>query len=76
MTSEDAVTTIQNAGKYLVKSRRLEKIVVNVNAVEGSHYDHPDVQALSIFAVLIARVTGVRHDGWVFQICDNLGIPR
>jgi hypothetical protein len=70
-----AIQAIENAGIYLVRSRNLEG-ECRLNATEAARSDNPDVQALAIFSVALAEVTGAKDDGWVKEIKSTLQLPN
>lgn len=76
MTKYAGISAIDGAGKHLVKSRNLQDAAASLTAVQAAHSSDPDVQALAVLSVLLARVTGAQHDGWVLEICSTLGLPE
>lgn len=75
-STHKAITTLENAGKYLCKSRNLQDAVVHYNASQASKSENPEIQVFAILAVLLARVVGSNDDGWVSSICSTLNIPE
>ena len=73
-----ATRILSEAGKHLVKANlwSLEHVhaLKTFTAIDGSKSQNPDIQALALISVLIARVIEVKDDGWVAIACQNLGL--
>jgi hypothetical protein len=69
-----AIGLLEDAGKYLVKTRgaHVHAAAQAFTATDASESTDPDIQALAIFSVLLARVTGAQDDGWVATVEQNL----
>lgn len=70
-----ATKMLDRAGKYLAVNRKVaaEKLRT-FTAITASCDSDPDVQALALLSVLLARTVNSRTDGWDTQVMKNLGI--
>lgn len=71
---QQAISKLEHAGKYIVKSRRLEAACLCFTAVDGANSNNPDLQALAVISVALARVVGAQDDGWTGKVCTRLGL--
>lgn len=70
----EAITKLEHAGKYIVKSRSLQAACCCFSAVDGANSDNPDLQALAVISVALARVVGAQDNGWTRTICNRLKV--
>jgi hypothetical protein len=70
-----AITILENAGKHIAQGISRDTLT-SFTAVEAARSPYPNLQALAILSVSLARVTGAKDDGWVGEICSTLGIPN
>ena len=71
----EAITTIENAGKYLVESRKLHQFC-DLDVTDAARANNPDVQALALLSVVLAAICGVIDDGWVEKAKSALGLEN
>lgn len=74
MATNLGIRSLEHAGKYIVKSRGLIAECEKLSAIDGANSDNPGLQALAVISVALARVLGVRDDGWTNTICNRLGV--
>lgn len=72
---QNAVDILTRAGRYLFASRNLRREAGNLTALNAAHHADPDVQAFAVLSVLIYRIVGRKHDGWVTKIERTLNLP-
>lgn len=67
-----AVTKLEHAGRYLVKTHNLRSECM-MSATQAARAANPDARALAVLSVALAEVVGARDDGWVAEIKGTLG---
>lgn len=74
-TSHKAISTLENAGRYILLSRDLESTLGNLSAVDAAQSDNADLNSLALIAVLMAKVVGAPDDdGWQEKVRSQLGV--
>lgn len=74
-----AILTLENAGKYIVKSYNLRN-ECELSATQAARHENPNVQALAVISIGLAGVifNGIdgSEDGWVLEAKAALGIMQ
>src|ERR1700730_18895904 len=73
--ANSAISKIENAGKYLVKSRALRK-ECQLTATQAAHSRNPDVQALALLSLVLAEITGQQNELWCLEVKAALEVRR